>query len=86
MSDLTAKEQDCVRAALRFLRMRLGADPLAKVLRAHRASLRRAINGRGVTASLAIRTARLAGVGIDDLLIGKSPPPGTCVHCGHRAD
>jgi hypothetical protein len=84
MSDLTAEEKKNVGIALRFLRTRIGADELAKVLRAHKTTIRAAIGGRLVSASVAIRTARLAGVGVDALLAGAYPPAGTCPHCGHR--
>jgi hypothetical protein len=46
MSDLTSKEQGNVRAALRFLRSRVGRlDVLAKVLKYERATLRRVLAG-----------------------------------------
>jgi hypothetical protein len=35
--------------------------------------------------TMAFRVARLAGVGVDDILTGKYPPPGTCPLCGHHA-
>jgi hypothetical protein len=85
-SALTAAEQDRVRAAIRFLRVRTGADTLAKALHAHRVTLRRVLAGRTVSESVAFRVARLAGVGVDDLLAEKYPPPGTCAYCGHRKD
>lgn len=79
MSDLTADEQKNVRTAVRFLSVRCGGwAVLAKALHAHQTTLRRA-----VSASLAVRVARLAGVGVDDVLGGKYPPAGTCPHCGH---
>ena len=31
---------------------------------------------------IAFRVARLAKVGVDDVLAGRFPPPGTCPHCG----
>lgn len=82
-SDLTADEQKNVRAALRFLRARCGGwKPVAKVLRTHPLSL--SLRDRPISASLAFRVARLAGIGVDDVLAGKYPPAGTCPHCGHR--
>ena len=89
MSDLTAKEQANVKAALRFLRVRCGGwEPLAKVLRLKSRTLARLENGsRGpVGPILAYRLARLAEVGVDDVLRGAYPPAGTCPHCGHRAE
>ena len=82
MSDLTTKEQGHVRTALRFLRARCGGwKPLGKALHAHQLTL--SVRGRPISASLAVRVARLAGVGVDDVLTGKFPPAGTCPHCGH---
>lgn len=82
--DLTTAEQGHVRAALQFLRARCGGwAPLAQVLRAKPTALARVGNGRrGTTASLAVRIARLACVGVDDVLGGRFPPAGACPHCG----
>jgi hypothetical protein len=83
-SDLTTAEQTHVRAALRFLRARCGGwAPLAKALRFRERSLAKVGCGRVASASMAVRVARLAEVGVDDLLAGKYPPAGTCPHCGH---
>jgi hypothetical protein len=85
VSDLTTKEQANVRTALLFLRTRTGADTLAKALKADKKTLARVVNGVApVSASIAVRTARLASVGVDDVLNGRYPLPGTCAHCGHR--
>jgi hypothetical protein len=85
MSDLTAQEQAHVRAALRFLRVRCGGvGVLAKTLRFTEATVRHVVEGRAVSAAMAFRVARLAGVGVDELLGGQYPPPGTCPHCGHH--
>lgn len=88
MSDLTAKEQGAVRVAIRFLKARAGMwAPLAKTLRVHRRTLGAIASGRlPVTASVAVRVARLAGVGVDDVLLGRFPPAGACPHCGHVTD
>ena len=87
MSDLTAKEQTNVRTALLFLRTRTGAETLKKAIKADPAYLRRVLAGSyPVSASLAVRAARLAGVGVDDVLAGRFPEPGTCAACGHRAE
>lgn len=87
MSDLTAEEQDNVRAALRFLHAKSGTWPnVAKALRAHVVGLRTTARGaRTATASLAVRVARFAGVSVDDVLTGRFPPAGVCPHCGQRA-
>jgi hypothetical protein len=82
VSDLTAKEQANVRAAVRFLHARLGRlDVLAKALHSTKTTLR-----RPASASMAVRVARLAGVGVDDVLDGKYPPAGMCAHCGQRSE
>ena len=38
----------------------------------------------GVTARLTFRTARFAGVAIEDLLDGTHPPEGLCPQCGQK--
>jgi len=79
---MTAAEQAHVLSAVRFLRARCGGwAPLVKALGFSRVTLRHA-----ATPAVAFRVARLAGVGIDDLLAGKYPPAGTCAHCGHRSE
>jgi hypothetical protein len=88
MSDLTTEEQTNVRTALKFLRLRSGGwKTLAKALRADGKQLGKIGAGRGgVTASLAFRVARLAGVPVDDVLAGRYPGEGTCPYCGHREE
>jgi hypothetical protein len=82
VSDLTAKEQGHVRTAILFLRARCGGlKPLAKALRTTRAGL-----NRPASASVAVRVALLAGVGVDDVLAGNFPPAGTCPHGGRASD
>src|SRR5579883_891079 len=83
-SDLTPEEQSNVVRALAFLRVRHGGWPsLAKSLRATEGLVRRAGRfGRAVTAGLALRAARLAGVPVEDVLSGRWPPEGACPHCG----
>lgn len=54
---------------------------LAKALRVSPTSLRAATNP-----ILAFRAARMAGVGVDDVLAGRYPEPGVCPHCGHRKE
>lgn len=87
MSDFDEKEQKNVRTALRFLRLRIGAwEPLAKALRYEMDSVEKMVNGRrAVTARMALRVARIAGVSIDDLLEGRYLQ-GACPHCGHGPD
>lgn len=85
MSELTTEEQKNVRAAMRFLRGRFGSwERVAEALRSRLNTVSGVVHqGRAVSAGLAIRTARLAGVAIDDVLSGKYPPAGACPHCGH---
>jgi predicted nucleic acid-binding Zn finger protein len=76
---VTEAEQDNVRTALAFLRARSGGfKPLSKALRLAPTTLR-----GPVTPLLAFRVARLASVGVDDVLSRRYPPPGACPHCGH---
>jgi hypothetical protein len=87
MSDLTTQEQTNVRTALRFLRARCGGwEPLAKAVGSKTLTLSRVAGGRAVSASIAFRVARLAGVLVDDVLAGRYPGAGTCPTCGHRED
>jgi hypothetical protein len=84
MSDLTVQEQTHVRTALRFLRARCGGwEPLAKALRFNPRALAQVGGGRVASATMAFRVARFVKVGVDDLLAGRFPAPGTCPHCGH---
>ena len=79
MSDLTAEEAKNARTAIRFLKARCGgAKNLAKALRLSRVTL-----NLSPSPTTVFRIAKLAGVGVDDVLTGKYPPAGTCPHCGH---
>ena len=80
-ADLTTAEQAHVRAAARFLRSRMGGwKNAAKALRVSPSTVR-----QGASPTLALRIARLVGVGVDDVLGGKYPPAGVCPHCGNPA-
>ncbi len=84
-SDLTPAEQTNVRTALKFLRSRCGGwAPLAKVLHYGETTLGHMARGRSIGPVVAFRVARLGGVGVDDVLAGRFPAPGTCPHCGHH--
>lgn len=86
MTDLTTQEQAHVRIALRFLRARCGGwMSLAKAIHSTDRGLRRLMAGGTVTASIAVRVARLAGQSVSDVLGGAYPPAGTCPHCGHSS-
>jgi hypothetical protein len=85
-SDLTSDEQAHVRAALQFLRARCGGwEQVAKALRFKATTLGHVARSRKTASvSLALRIARLASVGVDDVLTGRFPAPGTCPNCGHQ--
>lgn len=59
-----------------------GVEKLGPVLGFKPQTLSRVLRGATASASLTFRIARFAKIGIDDLLAGKFPPPGTCPHCG----
>ena len=89
MSDLTDKEQRAVRTTLLFLRVRSGGvwKPVAKALNTKANSISKTVAGSmEVSASLAVRVARLLGVGIDELLAGAHMSSRVCRHCGHPPD
>ena len=82
--DLTEAEQNNVRAALQYLRTRCGGwMGLAPVLGYQRKTLSEIAHGTTVTPTLAFRIARFSHVTVEDLIAGRFPPEGTCVHCGH---
>jgi len=84
--DLSPKEQAHVRAALRFMRKRLGsAEKLAAALQMGLQIVSKACVVNEHTkpnAGMAIRVARLAGVSVEDVLEGRFPAPGACPLCG----
>lgn len=86
--DLMVEEQEHVRAALHFLKVKLGTcKSLAKVLHFEETTLLNAWNAkRTVTANMAFRIAPLVGVGvgIDDLLAGKWLEANTCPRRGYQ--
>jgi hypothetical protein len=85
-SDLTKAEQANVRLALQCLHRQLGMtlEQFAKALRYTDKTIRNVFDGRTVTASMAFRAARLAGVTVDDVVSGRFPPVGwTCPYCGN---
>jgi DNA-binding XRE family transcriptional regulator len=86
--DLTKQEQQHVRAALRFLRARMGGwSSVSKTLRFNENTLSGMATGhRAPSVILAFRIAKLVKVGVDDVLAGRFPAPGTCPHCGHRRE
>jgi hypothetical protein len=84
VSDLTAIEQTNVRAALRFMRARCGTwAAVSKALKLGDSTASNVAAGAAVSPLLAFRVARLAKVGVDDVLAGRFPDPRCCPHCGH---
>lgn len=84
-SDLTPAERENLRAALRFLRVRLGGcAKLAEAMRANVQTLQSATRPRrSLGAGLALRAARVAGVPVEDVLSGAWPGE-RCPHCGRE--
>jgi hypothetical protein len=82
--NLSTEEQERVRAAMRFLRVRAGGwKGLAPALGfAKRTLINVKQRAKNVSPTMALRVARFAGVSVDDLLAGKFPPAGSCPHCG----
>lgn len=82
-SDLSAEEQQRVRAAIRHVHARVRDWALvAKTLRFARSTTTDMVYGRTpVSASMAFRVARFLGASIDDLLAGRFTPPSTCPYC-----
>lgn len=72
--------------ALCFLRVKFESwKPIAKLLHFEEASLADVrAKRRSVSANLAVRLARILGIGIDDLLAGNWPEPGMCPRCGYK--
>lgn len=80
---LTPEEQECVRIALRVLRIRYGSyAKMAKAMRVHERNARRWADRGSVNAGVALAVARLAGVTVDAVLSGEFPVPGGCPFCG----
>jgi hypothetical protein len=82
--DLSPEEAARVKAALRFLAKRHGTwAALAKAMNVKHVTVRHAVDKNGgVSAGVALRAARAAGVAVEDILSGAFPKPGVCPHCG----
>lgn len=82
--DLLPEEQANVKAAIRFLRCRVGSWLALETATGVKVKTLQWSSGKktGVTAGVAIRVARAAGASIDDVLRGAWPPAGACPHCG----
>ena len=85
---LTPTEQTNVRTALKHLHAKIGTwATLAKALCLKDTTASAVASGqKAVSASLTFKIARFAKVGVDDVLQGRYPAPGTCPYCGHRPD
>jgi hypothetical protein len=82
-SDLTQDEQKNARAAIRFLAKRHGTyAKLAKAMGANLGTVRAATQRGIVSAGIALRVARVAGVSVEDVLGGRFPVAGACPLCG----
>lgn len=83
-SDLTEDEIANVKRAIRVLRSRFGSyAKLAEALRAKPATIKESVHRNGKpSVGLALRASRVAGVGIEELLSGTWPKPGSCPMCG----
>ncbi len=85
---LTKEEQANARAALRYLREKVGSwRVLASTMGIKQESLEQAAkrDTRFFTADMAIRTARAAGVYVETILGGAWPMrPSTCPTCGQK--
>ena len=87
-ADLTPDEQRHVKAAIAFLAKRYGSyRKLAETTGTKRATLIQAASKRGsVSAGIALRVSRAAGVPLESILSGAWPPAGACPHCGRSAE
>ena len=84
MKGLTEEEQENVRNALRFLRVRVGSwGLLAKAVGFTSCSMINTKKGTSaVSVNMAFQVSRLAGVTFDDVIAGRYPAKGTCPYCG----
>ena len=85
---LTKRERENVRAALRVLRARNGGLALlAARMGCNFASLEKLVYGvRPPGILTALRAAEMAGVPVEDVLTGRYPDRTICRHCGHPVD
>jgi hypothetical protein len=83
---LTPEEQECVRVAMRVLRVRFGSyAKIARMIGADTRNTARWGHAKGKPdARVALTVARLAGVPVDDVLQGRFPASDSCPFCGHK--
>jgi hypothetical protein len=81
---LTPEEQECVRVALRVLRVRFGTFvKVAQAMGTRERNVTKWASPKGRPgAGVALAVARLAGVRVDAVLTGTFPEPGACPLCG----
>jgi hypothetical protein len=84
VTDPTDQEQANARAAMRFLMIRAGGwKILAVALGFSKHTMRHVKKAeKNVSPRMALRVARVAGVGVDDVIAGRFPIVGACPHCG----
>src|SRR5260370_29663693 len=81
---LTSAEQEHVKAAIRVLRLHLGRRRFAEAVGiSHRSARHLTERARTVSAGLALRVARIAGVSMETILTGAWRGPEACPTCGH---
>lgn len=85
-SALTPEEQTNVRVAILFLVKRYGMwAKLAAAMRSKTPTVRYAVRaGNTVSATVALRAARVARVQLEDILAGRWPTPTMCPYCGRE--
>jgi|HubBroStandDraft_1064217.scaffolds.fasta_scaffold634268_2 hypothetical protein len=85
--DLTPQETANARAAIRFIRARVGGGPkLAAAIGATAKAIEKACGSNSKpSAGMMIRVVRLVGVSVEDVLAGRWPVAEACPHCGRTA-
>jgi hypothetical protein len=84
-TDLTPAERESAKVAIRHLAKRHGSyGKLAAAMSASTETVRLAARTGKLSAGLALRAARLAGVPLEDVLAGRWPVAGACPHCGRQ--
>jgi hypothetical protein len=84
--DLSPQERENARKAIRYLAKKLGSyGKLAMAMRVKKPTVRFAVSRTGtVSASVALRTARVARVPLESVLSGAWPKATACPYCGRE--
>lgn len=84
LNRLDPVEEERVRRAMEFLRLRYGNwNGVAKAMGYHRVTIERVLNlRRTATAAFALRVAKQLGVTLGHVLSGARPKAGECPMCG----